>query len=79
MVMDRNCKNLFGFTLAPQMFSLVTKREEMENLNSLDAEENTFLFPLTVKIENRDEVTCSYPTPFLQCPWLTKTQQRTLL
>lgn len=72
LVMDRNFKNLFGFALAPQMFSLVTKREEMEILNSLDTEENVFLFPLTIKIENRDEATCSYPTLFLQCPWLTK-------
>lgn len=54
------------------MFSPITKREGKEILDSLDTEENTFLFPLTVKIENRGEVTCSYPTPFLWCPQLAK-------
>lgn len=62
---DRNCKNLFGFTLAAQMFFPITKREGEEILDSLDTEESTFLFPLTVKVENRGEMTCSYPTPFL--------------
>lgn len=79
LVMDRNFKNLFGFALAPQMFSLVTKREEMEILNSLDTEENVFLFPLTIKIENRDEATCSYPTLFFAVPLADKESQQTTL
>lgn len=69
--MDRNYKNLFGFTLALQMFSPIAKKEGKEILYSLDNEESTFLFHLIMKIENRDELTCSYSIPSLWCPWLT--------
>lgn len=65
LVMDRNYKNLFGFTLALQMFSPIAKKEGKEILYSLDNEESTFLFHLIMKIENRDELTCSYSIPSL--------------
>lgn len=62
------------------MFSPITKREGKEILYSLDNEESTFLFPLTMKIENRDKVTCSYSIPSLLCPQLMdkESQQRAL-
>lgn len=41
---DRNCNNLFGFTLALQIFSPTTKTEEKEILYSLNNEESMVLF-----------------------------------
>lgn len=58
-------RNLFGFTLALQMLSPITKIEEKELLYSLDNEEAWFY---SLDYENKDEVVCSYSILSLHCP-----------